>query len=98
MQTDDTLKSDEKDLDAGCVLFRAIFRAAITRGDSAGQTAVTVVKQFIDLAGPANPNLDQWTLQVLQELTKDPQPMGMYATAVAEAVCQIIRSDFEYVQ
>jgi len=76
MQTDDTLKSDEKDLDAGCVLFRAIFRAAITRGDSAGQTAVAVLKQFIDLAGPANPNLDQRTFEVLHELTKDAAPMG----------------------
>ncbi len=98
MQKTETLKSDEKDLDAGCVLFRFIFGAAIRRGDSADQTAVTVIKQFIDLASPANPNLDQWTFQVLQELTKDPAPMGMYATAVTEAVCEIIRSDFEYVQ
>lgn len=98
MQTDDSLKSDEKDLRAGCVLFRSIFGAAILRGDTAGETATTVLKQFIDLAGPANPNLDQWTFQVLGELTKDPAPMGIYATAVTAAVCGIIRCRFEYVQ
>jgi len=58
MQKTDTLKSNEKDLDAGCVLFRFIFGAAITRGDRVEQTAVTVIKHFIDLPGPANPNLD----------------------------------------
>ena len=98
MQTTDTLKSKEKDVDAGCVWFRSMLGTAITRGDPAWQTAVAVLEQFIDLAGPANPNLDQWTFQVLHELTKDPTPVGMYTTAVTEAVCQMIRSNFEYVQ
>ena len=98
MQTTDTLKSEARDLDVGCVVFRSIFHAAIVRGDHPGQTAVTVLEQFIDLAGPANPNLDQWTFQALHELTKDPAPVGVYATAVTAAVCQIIRSGFKYEQ
>jgi hypothetical protein len=79
-------------------LLRSMFRTAIVEGDHPVTTAMTVLNQFINLAGPANPNVDQWTFQVLHELSKDPAPVGMYATAVSQAVCRIIRSGFEYEQ
>jgi hypothetical protein len=79
-------KSRSEFLEEGCVLFRSQLIEAINRETPVLNIAAEVVAQFIDPADKDHPDLDQWAMGILTELSKDPAPVGPYAQAVKDAI------------
>lgn len=72
-------------LEEGCALFRFRLSEAIKRGEPVEQLAKEVVHQFIDFATPDDP-VDEWAMRVLDQLAKDPDPMGAYAKSISKVI------------
>jgi hypothetical protein len=86
-----TMKKDLEHLEDGVVLFRSMLLDAIDRGTPVRETAAAVAEQFIDLVD-FDPEIDQWAMRVLIELSKDPEPVGAYARSVKDPIRKDILS------
>jgi hypothetical protein len=69
----------------GRVLFRSQLKDALNRNTPAQEVAASIVEQFVDLAD-LDPGIDHWTMKVLTELTKDPEPFRSFVWAVCAAL------------
>jgi hypothetical protein len=81
-------------IEKGCVLFRSQLKDALDQGIPAQEVAATIIDQFVDLAN-FDPGIDDWTMKVLTELAKDPEPLRSFVWAVCTAVREQLNPGIE---
>ena len=81
------MKEDFQYLQEGRISIGKMLHDAMSRGVAASETAQNISGQFIELTDLGDPEIDQWTIRVLIELSKEPDPLGGKVPLVPQAMC-----------